>query len=228
LELEHTLLRSVWKKGYRSLISGIGGDELLGGIPDGTPELADYLVRGNVRNLLRQAIAWSLPERNPLIATLSNTVRYTARLYLSGKHKNRQIPPWISKELRDSFPQNCRATDSFIRRVGIAPHRLENALSWWQIMETLPHLSPRVLFRPEYRYPMLDKDLVEFLFSIPPEQLVRPGRRRFMMRRALRGIVPIEILERRRKAFQLRATGCLLVRVLRPLVSSMLPRFGVA
>ena len=52
---------------------------------------------------------------------------------------------------------------------------------------------------------MLDKDLVEFLFSIPREQLVKPGRRRFMMRRALRGIVPDEILERRRKAFQLRA-----------------------
>jgi asparagine synthase (glutamine-hydrolysing) len=72
-------------------------------------------------------------------------------------------------------------------------------------METLPHLSPRILFRPEYRYPMLDKDLVEFLFSIPPEQLVQPGRRRSMMRRALRGIVSVEILERRRKAFQLRA-----------------------
>jgi asparagine synthase (glutamine-hydrolysing) len=89
--------------------------------------------------------------------------------------------------------------------MGTAPHSLENALTWWEIMETLPHLFPQILFRPEYRYPMLDKDLVEYLFSIPPEQLVRPGRRRFMMRRALAGIVPSEILERKRKAFQLRA-----------------------
>lgn len=72
-------------------------------------------------------------------------------------------------------------------------------------METLPHLFPHVLRRPEYRYPFLDKDLVEFLFSIPREQILRPGRRRSLMRRALVNIVPTEILERRRKAFQLRA-----------------------
>ena len=72
-------------------------------------------------------------------------------------------------------------------------------------METLPHLFPQLLSRIEYRYPFLDRDLVEFLFSIPPEQLLRPGRRRSLMRRALVDIVPHEILERRRKAFQLRA-----------------------
>lgn len=59
--------------------------------------------------------------------------------------------------------------------------------------------------RPEYRYPFLDKDLVNYLFAIPPDQLQRPGRRRSLMRRALRGIVPQEILERPRKAFQLHA-----------------------
>jgi asparagine synthetase B (glutamine-hydrolysing) len=72
-------------------------------------------------------------------------------------------------------------------------------------METLPHLFPQILSRLEYRYPFLDKDLVSFLFSIPREQIVRPGRRRSLMRRALVGIVPDGILERRRKAFQLRA-----------------------
>lgn len=72
-------------------------------------------------------------------------------------------------------------------------------------METLPHLSPQILFRPEYRYPFLDKDLVTYLFSIPPDQILRPGRRRSLMRRALGHIIPHEVLERRRKAFQLRA-----------------------
>jgi asparagine synthase (glutamine-hydrolysing) len=47
----------------------------------------------------------------------------------------------------------------------------------------------------------LDRDLVDFLLRIPPHQLLRPGRRRFMMRRALRGIVPASVLERRRKAY---------------------------
>jgi asparagine synthase (glutamine-hydrolysing) len=53
----------------------------------------------------------------------------------------------------------------------------------------------------ERRFPYLDRDLLEFLYAIPRDQLVRPTQRRSLMRRALIGIVPHEILNRRRKAF---------------------------
>ena len=53
----------------------------------------------------------------------------------------------------------------------------------------------------EKRYPYLDRGLLEFLSAIPREQLVRPGQRRSLMRRALIGIVPDELLNRKRKAF---------------------------
>jgi asparagine synthetase B (glutamine-hydrolysing) len=56
----------------------------------------------------------------------------------------------------------------------------------------------------EKRYPFLDRGLLEFLTAIPPEQLVRPGQRRSLMRRALIGIVPDEVLNRKRKAFVVR------------------------
>jgi asparagine synthase (glutamine-hydrolysing) len=64
-------------------------------------------------------------------------------------------------------------------------------------------ISPRP--RVERRYPCLDRDLLEYLYAIPREQLVRPNQRRSLMRRALAGIVPDEILNRRRKAFIIRA-----------------------
>jgi asparagine synthase (glutamine-hydrolysing) len=57
----------------------------------------------------------------------------------------------------------------------------------------------------ERRFPYLDRDLLEFLFALPPEQLVRPHQRRYLMRRALVGIVPDEILNRRRKAYLIRS-----------------------
>jgi asparagine synthase (glutamine-hydrolysing) len=53
----------------------------------------------------------------------------------------------------------------------------------------------------EKTYPLLDRDLVEFLFAIPRNQLVRPGERRSLMRRTLEGIVPDQVLKRRRKAY---------------------------
>ncbi|HTF70879.1 MAG TPA: asparagine synthase-related protein [Edaphobacter sp.] len=205
IEQERRFHNAVWRKGYRSVLSGIGGDEVLGGIPDPLPELADYLVSGKVRRLLRQSIAWSLIDRSPLLATLGRTASYTACLYLSPKPKDRDVPPWILPSLRRRSWEMEAPHQTLRTRVGIAPHCLDNSLAWWSVMETLPHLFPQLLVRPEYRYPFLDKDLVNYLFSIPREQILRPGRRRSLMRRALANIVPHEVLERRRKAYQLRA-----------------------
>jgi asparagine synthase (glutamine-hydrolysing) len=53
----------------------------------------------------------------------------------------------------------------------------------------------------EGRYPYLDQSLIEFILSIPPDQLLRPGERRSLMRRSLLGIVPQEILCRKTKQF---------------------------
>jgi asparagine synthase (glutamine-hydrolysing) len=52
---------------------------------------------------------------------------------------------------------------------------------------------------------LLDRNLLEFLFALPRDQLVRPGERRSLMRRSLRGIVPDELLNRKRKAYISRA-----------------------
>src|SRR5581483_4360900 len=57
----------------------------------------------------------------------------------------------------------------------------------------------------EVRYPYLDRDLLEFLYGIPRQQLVRPNERRSLMRRALKGVVPDQVLNRRRKAFVIRS-----------------------
>ena len=51
----------------------------------------------------------------------------------------------------------------------------------------------------EARYPFLDQTLIEFILSIPADQMLRPGERRSLMRRSLAGIVPQEILSRRTK-----------------------------
>jgi asparagine synthase (glutamine-hydrolysing) len=192
--------------GYRSILSGIGGDEVLGGVPDAFPELEDHLVAGHLCELLRRSVDWCLADRSHLAGTLYGTVMFAIRLYTRHRGSHSVIPPWLS----DSLTNRCRQIGTVRERespsrFGIAPHRLDNANAWNSVMETLPHLFPQILSRLEYRYPFLDKDLVSFLFSIPREQIVRPGRRRSLMRRALVGIVPDGILERRRKAFQLRA-----------------------
>jgi asparagine synthase (glutamine-hydrolysing) len=53
----------------------------------------------------------------------------------------------------------------------------------------------------EVRLPYFDRDLLEFMYAIPRDQIVRRGQRRSLMKRALVGIVPDELLKRRRKTF---------------------------
>ncbi len=198
---EQRFEEQVWKRGFRSILSGIGGDELLGGVPDPCPELSSLLVDGQWSKLFTQGVAWSLVERSPLVKTIGHTLRYTADLYTRSSFPC-PPPKWLSQNLR-KMVTSPRRLGRAISRLKHTPRQLDNERTWWAVMETLTHLFPRILSRPEYRYPILDKDLVNYLHGVPSEQLLRPDRRRSLMRRALVGIVPEEILERKRKGFQL-------------------------
>lgn len=204
IERETAIYAATQGKGYRAILSGIGGDEFLGGVPTPMPELADYLVRGKIWRLADRASRWCLIDRSPLLHMLFGATGYALGVYREPRLDLSSIPPWIPTSLR----KTCKSAriENFHLGVDITllPSTISNGLAWWSVMETLPHLFPGSLTRLEYRYPFLDRDLVDYLFSIPREQLVRPGRRRYLMRRALRGIVPEKILERRRKAYLVR------------------------
>jgi asparagine synthase (glutamine-hydrolysing) len=201
LEYERRLQSCLGPKGYRVILSGIGGDELLGGVPSPSPELADYLVAGKFKRLMTQATAWCLANRTPLLHELLNTGAFALDLYRAPHIDRTKTPPWIKPDLRQICIELGRRHIGGSGHFGLLPSAVCNGQAWWITLETLPHLVPSLLTRYEYRYPYLDRELVDFLFSIPRDQLVRPGRRRSLMRRALKGIVPVEILERRRKAF---------------------------
>jgi asparagine synthase (glutamine-hydrolysing) len=201
LEQERKIQQYTGHRDYRVILSGIGGDELLGGVPAPAPELADYLISANLGQLLRRSTEWCIASRTPLLHALYETVVFAAGLYWPSIVNGRVMPSWIKPRLRRICLDIERRDVARDRRFGARPSVVSNGRTWWSIMETLPHLVPGVLARPEYRFPYLDRDLVDFLFRIPREQLVRPGRRRSLMRRALREIVPIEVLERTRKGY---------------------------
>jgi asparagine synthase (glutamine-hydrolysing) len=189
---------------YRVVLSGIGGDEVLGGVPIPTPELADYLVSGNLNRLVQTSIRWCLIDRSPLALSLLQTFKHAVFLYFKSRCGGTALPTWIPRSHRRHLNAIAASDITSGSRLGLRPTAIDNEIAWWSIMETLPHLFPSLLTRLEYRYPLLDRDLVDFIFRIPREQLFLPGRKRSLMRRALIPIVPTMILERRRKACQLR------------------------
>jgi asparagine synthase (glutamine-hydrolysing) len=189
--------------GYLSILSGIGGDEFTGGNIMPAAELEDLLVRGKFLSGARSSLAWCLAQRISLFELGSQAASsFLSRLNRVQHDAERIAIPWLTTEAR----QHCEAG---VHELPLVPFRLFSSRprmadvseTWWYTLRTQPHLKPSTVFRWEYRYPYLDRDLIEFLLSLPYEYLAQPGRRRFLMRAALQHIVPEEILERRRKAF---------------------------
>src|SRR4029079_16340609 len=53
----------------------------------------------------------------------------------------------------------------------------------------------------EARVPLLDHELVEFAATIPPELQLRHGTKKYLFKRALRGILPDAIIDRPKQGF---------------------------
>lgn len=202
---KNTLLEHMVQGGHRVLLSGLGGDEFLGGVPTPIPELENLLSRGQILRLIARLLEWSLTQRRPLIHLLRDTAAGFLPLTAARSLRPTPLPAWINPQ----FVRRHRlALAGYPRRwhlVGPLPSFQENLGALETIRRQLGCTELTSGHPFEKRYPLLDRDLLEFLFSVPREQLVRPGQRRSLMRRALRGIVPEEILGRRRKAYVTKA-----------------------
>jgi asparagine synthase (glutamine-hydrolysing) len=182
----------------RVILSGLGGDEFLGGVQYEALELAEYLYSGRLLPLLRSMSLWSLARRKPLIGI----IRELGSLCLAPWFLDSFTKPPTSFNWLRCFP---RRQDPFLRSFSswrkTAPAHLCAETSRYTLASMLSCVDPPLVGHVEKRYPYLDRELYEFMSSIPREQVIRPRQRRSLMRRSLRGIVPDAILDRRTKWF---------------------------
>lgn len=187
--------------GYRVVLSGIGGDEVLGGVPNPTAELADFFASFSLLTLGRQLKAWALAKRKPLLHLLADTLKAFLPVALVGVQEHKRTLLWLHAEFAHRNFMVLQGYPTRLTLFGAAPSFTDN-LSTLDALRRQLACSVLAAAPPhERRYPYLDRDLLEFLYAVPREQLVRPRQRRSLMRRALAGIVPDEILNRKRKAF---------------------------
>jgi len=111
------------------------------------------------------------------------------------------VAPWINS----GFSRRYRLAVRQLGPLGAyrfwLPSRRDFAQTVVAMARQMAYFPTHGVAREEIRYPYLDQSLVEFLLAIPATQLLRPGQRRSLMRRALTGIVPAEILFRKTKGF---------------------------
>ena len=193
----------VTSQGTRVVLSGIGGDEVAGGVPTPVPEIQDLVMAFRFRHLARQLKSWALAKRRPWFQLLFEA--FKEFLPAASVLPSAQPAPWLNLAFAKRQNFALRGYESRLKLFHSRPSFQTNLNALDGLRRQIAGNAPQTEPAYERRYPYLDRDLLEFIYAIPREQVVRPGQRRSLMRRALMGIVPTEVLNRKRKAFVARA-----------------------
>jgi asparagine synthase (glutamine-hydrolysing) len=193
--------RCLKRSACRVLLSGIGGDEFLGGVPTPIPELQDLLVRIEWVRFLRQLASWSFSKRMPWTHLCFEAVEEFLPQTIRKLYKRPAVASWLSPAFVRRNPGAFSTDTERTRLLGPLPSFQAAIATLNHVRRQLGCAHLREVSNYRITYPFLDRDLLKFLFAIPREQLCRPGMRRSLMRRALAGLVPAETLARKRKAF---------------------------
>ena len=200
---EDVVQRHAAAQGIRVLLSGWGGDE--GASFNGRGTLESMLLRSQWWRLAAACRATGTGPRRLLMAHVLPLISPALMLEL--------------KRLRRGKPRRTRrgfADPAFRRRLRPRPEPVARYLdprrSQLQLLG-FGHLAGRIedwaaagaRHGIEYRYPLLDRRVLEFALGLPPGQFQRGGCSRLLMRRALRTVLPPEVCWHPKKADPARA-----------------------
>lgn len=193
-----TIAQLATRAGCRTMLNGYGGE--VG---------PTYMGHGVHYAALRLGQwRWLLAEMGSRTTTWRERIRWCRRLVAEmGSRSERDCRlRWkvMQEQLRPEFIAQYRLKERVCdrRRAGSDPvmrgqwEQLRGIQIQGRLKDWAHHGRCRG-FR--YRYPLLDRELLEFVRSLPPLVHVRSGRRRELIRRALEPVLPAEILARESK-----------------------------
>ncbi len=193
-------LRPILKDGgYRVILSGLGGDQMNGQSLDPRIQLADLILELRLVEFARQLMAWSLLIRKrPLIQLFFQTLVRLVPVQIRAQFLNHcERVPWVDRRFARKHGMSARLLEIVEGKWLTRPSTMDAMQTIATLSRQLSDTSPSVI---EKRYPYLDQDFVEFITAIPLDQVLRPGQRRLLMRKAMADILPFEVLNRRNKA----------------------------
>jgi asparagine synthase (glutamine-hydrolysing) len=175
--------------GVKVVNGGQGGDELFGGYPSYFVSAARSIVHAGASAPLRE-----LPYVPSYLARGGAFNRIWRRRFAAKR------PAW----LRVAKSTEAQAREQWAAAAASAPSSAFEAASYLDIKHYLPgllHQEDRMSMAAsiESRVPILDYRLVELSARIPSWYKIRRGVMKSILRDAMRGIVPDEILDRRDK-----------------------------
>jgi asparagine synthase (glutamine-hydrolysing) len=191
------------ESGARVLLTGVGGDQVLGSSYDPYPVLSDLLVLRRPLELHRSLRIWSHALQKPYASLLwQKTLVPVLPRELQPMFRRaamKRVPSWFNPEFvaRMKLRENeMPPADPFGFRL---PSGKDRSISYLAVIKNVAPCHRREMTCLDSSYPFMHRPLVEFLQAIPFEQLLRPGENRSVMRRALRDVLPEKIARRKTK-----------------------------
>lgn len=186
---EQELCRIVRESGGHVLLTGIGGDELFTGV---MLFFADWIARGRalpaIREMARRATIgrvsfWELAYRNALLPLLPSALR---NALLEGRAPT---PSWLCKTVIRKYQLRAHGivASEYAGRLG---HKYQDAVA-----KNIAAIGSDFEYGTigdalDVRHPFLYRPLVEFALQLPPELCAQPHARKWLLREAMRGILP--------------------------------------
>ncbi|HWM93384.1 MAG TPA: asparagine synthase-related protein [Thermoanaerobaculia bacterium] len=192
----HEALRRARNRGARVLLTGHGGDDLMTGSP---LVYADRLRRGDlgalveiVRHAAAQRRGWRWILYHYLVQPFLSPAGDQAIRRLLGHAPSPKLPGWIDTGFARRTDLAARLEAPRPRDAGEAARQAlqdhflqtpwDRAAIWYD--------QHAAAYGIEVRHPFLDRRLMEFLWSIPPERVFKAGSLKPLLRQAMDGLLP--------------------------------------
>jgi asparagine synthase (glutamine-hydrolysing) len=213
--------RHIILRGGRVVLSGRGGDAVMGCQPDNSVAVLDDFADGRPVRALANLRRWSLASKKPFLEVawqLGRAIAVREKSVDSRAHEQHAagralLTPAL---LRMTADDRSELTPSLIHLRASRRDLAARVLGYAHGSQLSSYPRPPGLV---FSYPYLHRPLVHFAVAIPGEQLSAPGELRSLMRRAFAGLVPSRILRRISKGYYPPA----MLRAMRPLAAAMRP-----
>jgi asparagine synthase (glutamine-hydrolysing) len=179
----------VSRSGGRVLLSGYGGDHYLTGGPH---FIADLFADGNIVAALREAAAWSIASRRSFWKQVYRTGIYPnlpPRLRFALSHRRPPLPAWLTPKFTQRY-ELWRRTAAVTMLAAPIGHKFDGEAQ--HMLATAHCTMTRSIFddHVDVRYPFFYRPLVEFCLRLPPRLRARPGWSKWILREAMKNLLP--------------------------------------